>query len=219
MDYLLGQKQLQEERERNSRLRLGGIILFLMAVLATLILYFHARKSQNQKLLLEEKAETEKYMSIAEDLQTRISDIQSKSGSKPADSSYKMSGLDALERLCEQYYVYEGTDNLQPKILKEVRSIIEGLRNDPSVKANLEKTLDDTKEGVMKRLRAAYPKWKEEDFTLYAFTASGFSTTTISTLLSKDKAYIYNRVYRLKGRISSSSSPDKDFFLQCLISS
>ena len=219
MDYLLGQKQLQEERERNSRLRLGGIILFLMAVLATLILYFHARKSQNQKLLSEEKAETEKYMSIAEDLQTRISDIQSKSGSKSADSSYKMSGLDALERLCEQYYVYEGTDNLQPKILKEVRSIIEGLRNDPSVKANLEKTLDDTKEGVMKRLRAAYPKWKEEDFTLYAFTASGFSTTTISTLLSKDKAYIYNRVYRLKGRISSSSSPDKDFFLQCLISS
>ena len=217
MDYLLGQKQLQEERERNSRLRLGGVILFLMAVLATLILYFHARKLQNQKLLSEEKAETEKYMSIAEDLQTKISDIQSKSGSKAADSSYKMSGLDALERLCEQYYVYEGTDNLQPKILKEVRSIVEGLRNDPSVKANLEKSLDETKDGVMKRLREAYPKWKEEDYTLYAFTASGFSTTTISTLLSKDKAYIYNRIYRLKGRISSSSEPDKDFFLGCLV--
>ena len=68
----------------------------------------------------------------------------------------------------------------------------------------------------MTRLRAAFPKWKEEDFLLYIFTASGFSTTTISTLLEKDKPYIYNRIYRLKERIKNAGTTDKDLFLNCL---
>jgi hypothetical protein len=68
----------------------------------------------------------------------------------------------------------------------------------------------------MTRLRAAFPKWKEEDFLLYLFTASGFSSTTISTLLEKDKPYVYNRVYRLKERIKSADTTDKELFLSCL---
>ena len=123
---------------------------------------------------------------------------------------------DVLERLCEQYYVYEGTDNLQPKILKEVRSIVEGLRSDRKVQRNLEEILDADCDGVMTKLRDEFPSWKEEDFLLYSFAASGFSSTTISTLMGKEKSVIYNRIWRLKGRISNSDSPLKEFFLSCL---
>ena len=151
-------------------------------------------------------------MSIAEDLQARLGTMQAKTEKKAAP----LAGMDTLDRLCEQYYVYEGTSNLQPKILKEVRSIVEGLRSDPKVQKNLEQSLDESRDGVMRRLRAAFPKWKEEDYLLYAFSASGFSSTTISTLLEKDKPYVYNRVYRLKERIKASDSPDKDFFLDGL---
>ena len=63
-------------------------------------------------------------MNIAEDLQARLSRPVSKAGLKDIDR------FNVLERLCEQYYVYEGTDNLQPKIPKEVKSIVEGLRSD-----------------------------------------------------------------------------------------
>ena len=45
------------------------------------------------------------------------------------------------------------------------------------------------------------------------FTVSGFSSTTISTLLEKDKPYVYNRLYRLRERLKSSENPDKDFLL------
>ena len=65
----------------------------------------------------------------------------------------------------------------------------------------------------MKRLRAACPKWKDEDYLLYMFTAAGFSSTTISTLLEKDKPYVYNRIYRLKERLKALDSPDRDFLL------
>ena len=121
-----------------------------------------------------------------------------------------------LDRLCEQYYVYEGTENLQPKILREVRSLVEGLRSDPKVQKSLEQSLNENCDDLMKRLRAAFPRWKEEDFLLYMFTASGFSSTTISTLLEKDKPFVYNRIYRLKERIKVSGLPDKDFFLNAL---
>ena len=37
-----------------------------------------------------------------------------------------------------------------------------------------------------------------------------------STILEKDKPYVYNRLYRLKERIKASSSPDSEDFLACL---
>jgi len=193
------------ERSRN---RLGMFALLIAAILATLVLYFRARKIQTEQLLAEKQAENERYMSAAEDLQSKLSALRT-DRSRPG-------GLDTLDRLCEQYYVFEGTSNLQPRILGEVKSIVEGLRNDTKVQKNLEQALDDRADGVMKRLRAAFPKWKDEDFLLYLFTASGFSATTISTLLEKDKPYVYNRLYRLKERIKASDSPDREDFLACL---
>ena len=176
---------------------------------STLVLYFWARKSQMEKLLLQEKQENERILSAAEELRSSLSRLQSKNAAKPA-----FAGLDTLDRLCEQYYVYEGTSSLQPKILKEVRSIVEGLRSDERVRKQLEQSLNASSDDVMKRLRAAFPKWKEEDYSLYLFTAAGFSSTTISTLLEKDKPYVYNRLYRLKERLRPS--PDGEFFLSVL---
>jgi hypothetical protein len=60
------------------------------------------------------------------------------------------------------------------------------------------------------------PKLKEDDVRLFIFAASGFSSTTISTILEKDKGIIYNRIWRLKGKISASDAPDKEDFLQSI---
>ena len=191
-----------------SRSRLAMMALLIAAILSTLVLYFWARKIQTERLLAEKQAENERYLSAAEDLQSKLSALK-------ADRP-RLGGIDTLDRLCEQYYVFEGTSNLQPRILSEVKAIVEGLRSDTKAQKNLEQALDERAGGVMKRLRAAFPKWKDEDFLLYLFTASGFSATTISTLLEKDKPYVYNRLYRLKERIKASSSPDSEDFLACL---
>ena len=195
-----------KELQRN---RLSNLALLISAILATLVLYFWARKSQTEKMLLLEKEENERMLSTAEDLQARLSALQQKSGKKALP-------IDALDRLCEQYYVYEGTENLQPRILKEVTSIVEGLRANPAVQKSLEQSLDESHDQVMTRLRSAFPKWKEEDYLLYLFAASGFSSTTLSTLLEKDKPYVYNRLYRIKERIKASDAEDKAFLLSCL---
>lgn len=183
---------------------MGPVALLITAILATLVLYLWARKALLEKQLLQEREQNERILSTAEDLKARLGALQQRSQDRR---------FDTLERLCEQYYIYEGTDNLQPRILAEVRSIVEGLRADASVQSKMEQSLDDQCDGLMRRLRAAFPRWKEEDFLLYMFAASGFSSTTISTLLEKDKPYVYNRIYRLKERIKLSDHPDRDFFL------
>ena len=121
-----------------------------------------------------------------------------------------------LERLCEQYYIYEGTENLQPKVLKEVKSIIQDLRTDAKTLKGLEQTLDRNCGNLVSRLREQLPKMKDEDIRLFIFVASGFSSTTISTILEKDKGIVYNRIWRLKSKIDGSDAPDEEDFLAAL---
>ena len=118
--------------------------------------------------------------------------------------------------MCEQYYVYEGTPNLQDKVLKEVKSVIQGLRDDPKMLRGLELMLDRNCDEIVKRLKEQLPKLKDDDVKLFIFAASGFSSTTISTIIEKDKGIVYNRIWRLKGKISSSEAPDKGDFLEIL---
>ena len=195
-----------KEQERN---RLSNLAMLIAAILATLVLYFWARKAQTEKQLLLQKEENDRLLSSAEELRARL-------GSIVKNEKKQGSTFDALDRLCEQYYIYEGTENLQPRIIREVRSIVEGLRSDASVQKNLEQSLNSKYPGIMSRLRADFPSWKAEDYLLWLFCASGFSSTTISTLLEKEKPYIYNRIYRLKERIKNSDTTDKELYLSLL---
>ena len=218
-EYIQGQADIQAEKLRAARLRL--LLLALTALLAAgaLVGVYYYYRSKQERILAEETAERERYMSIAEDLRDRLGKAEEILRSAQDDNkvgNVQGPGFEALERLCEQYYIYEGTDNLQPRILKEVKSIVGGLRSDRKVRKKLEDMLDSRKDGVMTKLRSEFPSWKEEDFQIYAFTAAGFSSTTISALMEKEKNVIYNRVWRLKGRISNSGSELKDFFLKCL---
>ena len=195
------------EKLEAARLRFFIVVLFLFILLVIGFNYYRLQRLRVQKELSEEKAETERVMSIAEDLQKQLQDASRQPSGKMNEN------FEVLERLCEQFYVYEGTDNLQPKIIKEVNSIIDGLRKKPSY---LEQILNDKADGLMIKFRQQNPTLKEDDIRLFCLNAAGLSSTTISTLLEKDKQYIYNRLYRLKGRISSSNAPDKELFLKFL---
>ena len=192
------------EEQRNS---VANLALLMAAILATLVLYFWARKAQTEKQLVLQREENDRLLSAAEELRSRLGSV------KKGASSDRLATLD---RLCEQYYIYEGTDKLQPRILGEVRSIVEGLRSDSDVQKSLERSLDKEHEGVVSRLRQDFPKMKEEDILLYCFAASGFSATTISTLTEKDKPYVYNRIYRLKERLKTAPEADRALFLELL---
>ncbi len=194
--------------KEQQRGRTANLALLIAAILATLVLYFWARKAQTEKLLILQREENDRLLSAAEELRSRLGSVQK--------SDKKADYLATLDRLCEQYYIYEGTDKLQPRILGEVRSIVEGLRSDPDVQKSLERSLDKEHDGVVSLLRRDFPKLKEEDVLLFCFAASGFSATTISTLTEKDKPYVYNRIYRLKERLKTAPEANRDLYLSLL---
>ena len=207
------QHELTRHKLKATRTTVLLIALACLSVIFAMVSYIRYQKLETAKRLAEEKAETERYMTIAEELQARL-----KAASKrlPSEKHMSIARFDLLERLCEQYYVYEGTDNLQGKILKEVKSVIEGLREDPKAMKGLEMMLDRNCGNLVARLREQMPKLKPEDIRLFIFAACGFSSTTISTILEKDKGIVYNRIWRLKGKISASDAPDKEDFLDSI---
>ncbi|MBO7317491.1 MAG: hypothetical protein J6U43_02080 [Bacteroidales bacterium] len=112
-----------------------------------------------------------------------------------------------LSRLCEQYYVYEGSDKLQKKVLAEVEGIIKELRNDNDAQAEFERVLNLQHNNVMQRFRAEHSTLKENDYRLYAYLVAGLSATTIAVLLGKEKSVVYNRISRLKKQINEEFLP------------
>lgn len=125
--------------------------------------------------------------------------IQDNDEKKPELTDY--SNFKILERLCEQFYIYENSEKFQKKIIQEVREIINELRNESKVQKELEQWLNQTQDNVVSKLRASHPKLKEEDIKLFCYLQAGFTPTMISVLLRKDKSIIYNRVSRLKAKI------------------
>ncbi|MBR6002985.1 MAG: hypothetical protein IK045_09025 [Bacteroidales bacterium] len=203
-EYLyLAWQGMNTGRVRTERARMGALLLLFTAIFATMVWYLKAKRMAADKELAEEKAETERYMSIAEELQGKVSRMKASGG-----------GAEVLERLCAQYYVNEGSDRLGSSVVREVKDIIDGLRNDPKVQKELERQLNTSGDNVMLRLREEFPKWKEEDFRIYCYTASGFSSTTIATLIEREKPYVYNRLYRIKSSLSKSEN--SDFYLSFL---
>ena len=209
-DYLQGRRALSEARLRSTRMGIWALLMLVIAVASTLLWYLRARRIAAQKALAEERAETERYIGIAEELQARLSDTARQLKLTASGKN------EILERLCEQYYIFEGTDKLQGNLLKEARQAIEGLRDDPKVHARLEQAVDAAHDGAAAKLRAQLPGCKEDDVRLFVLAASGFSRTAMATLLDKEKGVVNNRLWRLKGRIADSSAPDKELLAGCL---
>ena len=209
---LAAAEDIQMLRQRydalNERLWYVRIIFFVLLIL--IIFIFRYLRLKDRRRREEELLENERILSIVEDLQKRLDEAENASIPKGHTVLEKM-GLGVLESLCEQYYIYEGTDNLQPKLLKAAKSAIEDLRLHPE---KLESALEEQKNGIVSKFKAQISRLSDDEIRLFCFLCAGFNSTTISTLMEKDKQYIYNRIWRLKNKIMASGAPDRSLFLE-----
>lgn len=210
-------EELVHLREENLQLRarlqaadnhIVIVRIIIGAALIIVLITFRYLRLRDRRRREEQIHENERILSIAEDLQKRLSEAENNA---TESSMLEKMGLGVLERLCEQYYIYEGTENLQPKLLKEAKAVIDDLRQKPQ---QLEAALDAQKNSLITNFKTQFPRCKEDDIRLFCLLSAGFNSTTISTLMGRDKQYIYNRIWRLKTRITESSAPDKEIFLR-----
>ena len=121
-----------------------------------------------------------------------------------------------FDNICRQYYSFGMTAAKQRQIFKVVEENIREVSDDKEIVA-LEEIVDAFRGGVMKKLRAEFPRFKEEDFKVMCYWYAGFSPTAMCVFMKVDDINdIYKRKSRLKARIEKSESPNKDFFISQL---
>lgn len=187
-----------------AQLKLLSVILLgviFIIVTAVLLLYFRHRN----RLVLDEMI--------------RIQDISSE-----ALNSLVSEKIKELQMLSESYFSWEDfsvkkREMKQGKLTKEeiissFRGQLSELRNDKSIIATIEHSLDVTENGIMKRLRQYIPNEKELDFSVLTLMFSGFSIKSISFLLRMSEASLRMRKTRYKHRFDSFPEPDRTVFLE-----
>ena len=232
-DYF--KRQTESDAER---LRMKNTIIFLIVIASVITLasisYFWYRKVRDKER--EKEFETARLMDRISEVRDELISMQKEKDEQissltkalESENHEAMSGfreqiyslyqtrLKFIDNICRQYYSFGMTSSKQRQIFKVVEENIREVSDDKEIMA-LEEIVDTFKGGVMKKLRAEFPRFKEEDFKVMCYWYAGFSPTAMCVFMKVDDINdIYKRKSRLKARIEKSESPNKDFFISQL---
>lgn len=232
-DYFKRQAEYDAER---LRMKNTIILLIVIASVVTLasISYFWYRKVKDKER--EKEFETARLMDRISEVRNELISLQREKDEQissltralESENQEAMSGFREqiyslyqtrfrfFDNICRQYYSFGMTAAKQRQIFKVVEENIGEVSDDKEIMA-LEEIVDAFRGGVMKKLRAEFPRFKEEDFKVMCYWYAGFSPTAMCVFMKVDDINdIYKRKSRLKARIEKSESPNKDFFISQL---
>lgn len=201
--YYKNEWELEQERSR-SRLY-SSILAVTLLTLVFLVLYTLLRKRNKQ--IMEDMASIQ---DISSDLVDTLIAEKVKS----------------LQQLSESYFSWEDyvitkrehkKGRLsQDEIITSFRKQLSELRNDHSIIATLEQSLNLTDNGIMEKARQYLKKEKELDFSIITLLFSGFSIKSISYLLRMSESSLRMRKTRYKQQFETMSEPIRSLFLSKL---
>ena len=166
------------------------------------------RDRTNHYLLLTEKANSE-YKALTErvkEQQTTESYLRGLAASR----------FDIVDKLGKTYYERENTTSQQSVIFNEVKQIITDFAENNGILQELEKIVNTCHDNAMYKLKEDFPTMKASDTRLLCYIFVGFSPQVISLFMKDTVANVYARKSRLKSRIKSTETANKELFLSLL---
>lgn len=205
--YIQKEKEfmLYKERVKRQQSVFIGIILILIAaaIIARQRQRIKIKEVQNETLIAEASSLMDglaRNESIRSDLQTKLDSLLS-------------SRFDIIDQLCETYFESQGTKTERKAIVEKVKSQIEGLKSDSGLFAEMEKSVNDCRNGLLDNLREECPALKPDDYRLAVYLACNLSNRSIALLLGESIDVVYKRKSRLKARLSASGTLHSAQFL------
>lgn len=125
-----------------------------------------------------------------------------------------LSRFEFLDQLGRAFYERDNTKAQQEAIYKQVKKFFTNLASNPATQKELEEIVNAASDNIIFKLRNQFPKFKPADIDLLCYIYAGFSAQIISVIIGDSVSNIYNRKSRLKARIATSDSAEKDFFIQ-----
>lgn len=193
------------EKERSRSRLLFFFLIGTFMVIVSLTLYFLLRK-KNQRTLEE--------MANIQDVSSDLVD------------TLIIDKVNLLKQLSESYFSWEDDAIVKreskmgklskDEIITSFRAQLGKLRNDHSIIATLEQSLNLTDNGIMEKARQYLRNETELSFSVLTLLFSGFSIRSISFLLRMSEASLRMRKTRFKQRFQTLPDPDRSHFIEKL---
>ncbi len=213
--------QLAKEKA-NTRL---FVILLIVSMLVSLtFVTVHLIRKKNKQLMRE--------MSIIDDIKTDLIRLQDRNKDLgTVIYSLMQDKINVMQQLSETYFQWSddsiaSREKREGKILKEdaisqFRYQIRQLRGDTHFLEDIEKALDDSNNGIMKRLRSNITTLgdhtlKEIDYNLLTLLFAGFPIKSISFLMNMTESSVRTRKTRYKQWFQKRDDADSKKFAQWL---
>lgn len=220
-DYLRVETEVLKKEKRIEQQRLLILVIVSILVVGLLLyLYYRRKMSLNRKLeeLSELQLESKKMLDL-QNAKTALvnAELEEKDAALLALRTHFASLYKAqyktLNDLCAAY-LSPIKRNRKDVLYDEAMRQLDMIVNNKDSQDGFMAMVNDSLDGIIDNLRKDLPNHKESDFRFLMYIIAGFDATTISNLTGYSVGTVYTKKTRLKGEISSLSSPFKDFYLQ-----
>lgn len=164
-----------------------------------------------------QRERTDRYLLLAEEANSEYKTLTERmEGQRNTENHLKgliASRFDIIDKLGKTYYERENTASQQAAMFHEVKQIITDFAENNEMLQELELIVNTCHDNAMQKLRNDFPAMKEADIRLLCYIFVGFSPQVISLFMKDTVANVYARKSRLKSRIKSAETANKDLFL------
>lgn len=209
-EYFQEQSAFAEYRIKNRT------ILEISAIVIVILLLGVAWYIIRQRMRLQ-RERTDHYLLLAEEANSEYKALTERmEGQRSTESHLKglvTSRFDIIDKLGKTYYERENTLSQQAAMFQEVKQIITDFSENNEMLQELELIVNTCHDNAMQKLQNDFPSMKEADIRLLCYIFVGFSPQVISLFMKDTVANVYARKSRLKSRIKSAETTNKDLFL------
>ena len=209
-EYFQEQSAFAEYRMKNRT------ILEISSIIIVILLSGIAWYIIRQRMRLQ-RERTDRYLLLVEEANSEYKALTERmEGQRNTENHLKgliASRFDIIDKLGKTYYERENTSSQQAAMFQEVKQIITDFSENGEMLQELELIVNTCHDNAMQKLRNDFPAMKKTDIRLLCYIFVGFSPQVISLFMKDTVANVYARKSRLKSRIKSAETANKDLFL------
>ncbi len=209
-EYFQEQSAFAEYRMKNRT------ILEISSIIIVILLSGIAWYIIRQRMRLQ-RERTDRYLLLVEEANSEYKALTERmEGQRNTENHLKgliASRFNIIDKLGKTYYERENTSLQQAAMFQEVKQIITDFSENGEMLQELELIVNTCHDNAMQKLRNDFPAMKETDIRLLCYIFVGFSPQVISLFMKDTVANVYARKSRLKSRIKSAETANKDLFL------
>ena len=203
-------QQSLESAERERRLvRQRNMVMYLLIALSAVVVGYILRKR-----IITKNRDIARYVETIQELSVALDKLPKEMAS--AMSLLYRDRFSELNELCDIYYDHNGSSRHKSMVFNKLNETIEAMKGDSERFDELERTVNEYRGDLMKRLRTMLPKLSERDYRVALYSFAGFSNRAISIFIDSDPVSVSKIKYNIKAKIKGVEGDDASQLIAAL---